>query len=351
MAVLASFALRQSAAAEKEREFALKAEQRAELARADAENAAAVATEQKALAFEQTAIARQQTKLAALANLSAASAISPDGVRMLLIKPEGDLSVISLATGKEIGNIAEHGITAAAFSPDAKRVATGASDGEITLWDSLTTTPIGASLAGHSSAVRRIAFSPDAQLIASGSDDATARVWSTSAGNLIGAPILADSPVVGVAFSPDGERLIITSQRAAFTFTTRRSSRLFTKGARHSNRRCFPYLSWSSAQISGVSHKGTARKSVRSVARCLVIVDFDRFGDIFDARVSEHHDGVPKRSWTDSLDWSWNRNQRPLRYCSESQLWAVSAPTGFGLVRRLSHPFPPFGQRSLSART
>jgi hypothetical protein len=86
-----------------------------------------------ARAEEEAARAKTEARLAALANLAAASAISPDGERMLQINPTGDLSIIDLATGKETGRIAggSNGITAAAFSADARRVATGTIGGTV----------------------------------------------------------------------------------------------------------------------------------------------------------------------------------------------------------------------------
>jgi WD40 repeat protein len=143
---------------------------------------------------------------------------------MLLIKPDRDLGIVDLASGKQISKIfTSHEITAAAFSPDARLIATGASNGQISVWDNSTMSLFVPSHPGHSSAVRRIAFSPDSLLLASGSDDATVRVWLTNDGSPVGEPIVADSAVVGVAFSPDGQRLIITSQKGSlYVFDTQK---------------------------------------------------------------------------------------------------------------------------------
>jgi WD40 repeat protein len=69
------------------------------------------------------------------------------------------------------------------------------------------------TLQGHDGAIRRLAFSPDGRLLASGSDDATARIWSLSGREL--AVIRTNSPVVGLAFSPDGTRLVVSSQNGS----------------------------------------------------------------------------------------------------------------------------------------
>jgi hypothetical protein len=184
-----------------------------QLLRAQRESASAGAAATRAQ--EEASRAVTEARLAALANLGAASAISPDGMRMLQINPAGDLSIIDLATGKETGRVAggSNGITAAAFSADARLVATGTIGGTISIYDSSTLKLLGTS-AGHSHAVRRLAFSPAGRLIASGSDDATARIWLVDNWMAV-ATIAADSPVVGVAFSPDGTRLIVTSQKGS----------------------------------------------------------------------------------------------------------------------------------------
>jgi len=170
------------------------------------------ARQQRKLAEDAAEQAAKDAKAAALANLGAASAISPDGTRMLLINPAGDLSIVNLATGKEIGRIAggSNQITAAVFSPNASLVATGTIDGTVRIYDSALR--LLRAQVGHKNAVRRLAFGPDMRLLASGSDDATARIWLVDSGS-VSATIPADSPVVGVAFSPDGTRLIVTSQR------------------------------------------------------------------------------------------------------------------------------------------
>lgn len=206
---------KQAGEATRERAAAEEAAKQADASRDAAERAMSEADFQRKSAEEAAIQAAVQAKLAAIANLSAASAISPDGRRMLLIDPNGVLSIVDLATGKEVFRIADasHGITAGTFSPDGS-VATGTIDGAVSVYD--TTLRLLRTQVGHHSAVRRIAFSPEGQLIASGSDDATAIVWSANNGRAIGKPITANGPVVGVAFSPDGARLIITSQKGTF---------------------------------------------------------------------------------------------------------------------------------------
>ena len=68
------------------------------------------------------------------------------------------------------------GIWSVAFSPDGKTLASGARDGEIKLWDTLTVRER-VTLEGHSGPVAELAFSPDGKTLASGSEDRTIRLW------------------------------------------------------------------------------------------------------------------------------------------------------------------------------
>ncbi|RMZ90383.1 hypothetical protein DV736_g2368, partial [Chaetothyriales sp. CBS 134916] len=69
-------------------------------------------------------------------------------------------------------------VTAVAFSPDSKQIASGSYDKTIKLWDT-TTGNLQKTLAGHSDWVRAVAFSPDGKQIVSGSDDKTIKLWDT----------------------------------------------------------------------------------------------------------------------------------------------------------------------------
>ena len=77
------------------------------------------------------------------------------------------------------GTLAHAGpVTAVAFSPDGKLIASAGWDRAIHLWDS-STRKHDRSLSGHTSAVRCLAFSPDGSTLASGSGDSSggATLW------------------------------------------------------------------------------------------------------------------------------------------------------------------------------
>jgi serine/threonine protein kinase/class 3 adenylate cyclase len=71
------------------------------------------------------------------------------------------------------------GVYAAAFSPDGQRIVTGSWDGTAKVWEAASGLEL-LTLKGHSAGVPSVAFSPDGQRIVTGSRDGTARVWEAA---------------------------------------------------------------------------------------------------------------------------------------------------------------------------
>ena len=93
------------------------------------------------------------------------------------------------------------------ISPSGEQLATVDGDARtINLWDVTTGTAIGA-LRGHEGPISALAYSPDGRCLASGSADKTVRLWDLAAGKEVAVLRGHEEPVEWLSFSPDGRRI------------------------------------------------------------------------------------------------------------------------------------------------
>ncbi|HYT87143.1 MAG TPA: protein kinase [Gemmataceae bacterium] len=140
-----------------------------------------------------------------------AVAFSPDGRTALAgstyTPSRARLFTVPQGLGDVLAPVHDRPVTALAFSPEGKLLATASADGTARLWDVATRTPLGLVLR-HTDAVTAVAFSPDGKQLATGSKDGTARLWETATGRPHGPPLSEGQPIRNVVFSPDGKRLL-----------------------------------------------------------------------------------------------------------------------------------------------
>jgi WD40 repeat protein len=159
---------------------------------------------------------------------------SPDAKFVLIaslgtsLRPDRTARLWTTAESAPVGPAMSHdsSVTAAAFSPDGRIVATGCVSGKVRLWSTTDAAPIGAAWEAIAEppkplqlhAFRTIAlmlFSPDGRILLVGGDmsrgriQGIARLFRVPAGTPIGDPVPLSDPHPTAVFSPDGQTVLI----------------------------------------------------------------------------------------------------------------------------------------------
>lgn len=142
--------------------------------------------------------------------------VSPDAKNILVGLQNGQTHVLDAANGdiiKTIPNPTDNAITSVAYDRNGKWILTGDSRGNVSVINTKNYI-ITENLEGHISKINDIDFSPSDSLMATSSLDGTVRLWDFT--DLNNQPIvLADheSWVLSIEFSPDGEKLVTSSDK------------------------------------------------------------------------------------------------------------------------------------------
>lgn len=97
----------------------------------------------------------------------------------------------------------ERFVLSVAYSPDWSKLACGAMDGTVAVYD-LGTGKVLSKLEGHHKPVRSLCFTPDSQMLLTASDDMHVHLYDVAQGILVDAFSGHESWVLSVACSPDG---------------------------------------------------------------------------------------------------------------------------------------------------
>jgi len=148
-----------------------------------------------------------------------AVAFSPDGKLLASTDIDGTVRLWNVTAHQQVsGPFAGRAgpVSAVAFSPDGRVLASADAGGTVRLWDITDPahpTVISRLSAGHPRAVDAVAFSPDGRLLASADIDGTVQLWDVTHPTDImpigGLPAAEGGRVNAVAFSPDGKTLAI----------------------------------------------------------------------------------------------------------------------------------------------
>jgi WD40 repeat protein len=154
----------------------------------------------------------EESRLRGHAGAVTAVAFSPDDRLLASGSADRTVKLWDVTTGKEVRSLAGHTarVTTAAFRSDGKLLASAGADRVVKLWDPATGQEL-RSLEGHAGSITDVVFSPDGRRLASASEDKSVRLWDVGTGQPALVFTRHEGPVHGVDFSPDGKRIASVS--------------------------------------------------------------------------------------------------------------------------------------------
>ncbi len=157
------------------------------------------------------------------------SRFSPDDSRFVTASLDGTAKVWDSSTGQLLATLDAHAgeVGSAEFRPDGAEIVTGHRDGSARVWDARSGDRR-LTLQGHVGWVMGSTYNPMGTRIATCSTEGTVRIWDARTGRqLLEVPneqIAASA--YGVAFSPDGKRLVVARSSSPLVLDTLTASQI-----------------------------------------------------------------------------------------------------------------------------
>jgi len=145
-------------------------------------------------------------------------AFSPDGKLVATASDDGTAKIWDVDTGKELLTLSGHDGTVhdISFSPDGRHLASASDDGTAKIWN-VKTGKEELTFSGHGDTVFDVAYSPDGNFVATSGLDEYVRIWDAATGDeLLALLFEGGNQLRGLAFSPDGTRIAVTSTQSPY---------------------------------------------------------------------------------------------------------------------------------------